>query len=284
MKYIKLNLIVALLAFNSCSDDKNSDMISGEGIFMTQSGEASIEGELSLPDGDGPFPVLIIVPGSGNTTRDDSEPFVKQINAFGYAVYSYDKRGIGGSTGSYPIETESNPFDFLSARGEDLVGIIDLLKKNIDIDDNKIGLFGSSQGTWVNCIIYNQVMNDLSLILMASGGATSTGVERYYEELLEALDISIEEANEMLFDFDDDLGFDPAPILEGINIPVLFIFGGKDDSHPTLYDKEILENMQKSNFTIQFYPNANHDLIDVDSSQFPTDLFANVNMWLNGNK
>ena len=77
---IALVFSVILISCNS-EDEVSINSISGEGIFITQVDNGTIEGELFLPDGQGPFPTLIIVPGSGNDTREISEPFVSIVNS-----------------------------------------------------------------------------------------------------------------------------------------------------------------------------------------------------------
>lgn len=278
MRRLGLLWIYAILVLTSCQSD-DEDIKSGEGVFVTPAGNANIEGELFLPEGNGPFPVLIIVPGSGNETRESLKPFVSVINGEGYGVYTYDKRGLGGSTGSYPLETIENPTDFLNARADDVIGIIDMLKTHSDIQADGIGLFSSSQGTWVSTIVYDQTPQDIDLMLMSSGGATATRVEHYYEELI-AEGYSIADANQQLFAYSEELGYDPLPTLEALNIPALFIFGGRDDSHPTMYDKQLVEALEKSNFTIHYYENADHSLIEAETNALPDNIFIKLGDWL----
>lgn len=281
MKNQTLTYLIVALSFSiSCSNsDEPEAPPSGEGIFETQVENGTIEGELFLPTGDGPFPVLIIVPGSGNSPKEEAAAFAPEFNSFGYALYVYNKRGIGGSTGSYPVETIENPTPFLQARAEDVKGIISFLKTHTDIKQDQIGLFGSSQGTWVNCLVYNDTPADLSQIIMASGGATSTGHEHYYEQLIEQ-GLSVEEANQRVADFDGNTGFDPMPILDEITVPVLFIFGALDNSHPTLYDRDLLLTLTKLNYTVHLYHQANHELIEVNTGELPDVLFENIQTWL----
>ncbi|RDY58720.1 alpha/beta hydrolase family protein [Flagellimonas nanhaiensis] len=286
MRYSLISVIL-LGFFISCSKEDDSipsDQIERQGIFTTQVENGSIEGELFLPDGNGPFPTMIIVPGSGEETKAGLTNFVSLFNSFGYGLYIYDKRGLGNSTGSYPIEIPENPLEFLSARADDVISIVELLKTHGLIDTNKIGLFGSSQGTWVNTIAYDKIGKDIGLMVMASGGATSTGIEQHYENLIEQSNYSIEDANEALNEYDGPLGYDPKPTLTETDVPTLFILGGKDQSHPTLYDKALIEGMQKSKFTIHFYENADHDLLDIDTQAYPSMLLQNLENWLNDNK
>ncbi len=281
MKRKFLNYLVVIILITSCSDENEPERSpSGEGIFNTEIENGVIEGELFLPEGNGPFPVLVIVPGSGNSTKEEAASFAPIINGFGYALYTYNKRGIGASTGTYPVETIENPTPFLQTRAEDVKSIISFLKTHADIKDDEISLFGSSQGTWVNCLVYNDLPSDLSQIIMISGGATSTGEEFYYEQLIEEQGMSIEDANDQVSQFDGNKGYDPLITLENATIPMLFIYGGLDDSHPTLYDRELIESINNPDYEIHFYPNANHELIDETTGSFPDGIFTEIETWL----
>ncbi|AXT20433.1 hypothetical protein D7030_04745 [Flavobacteriaceae bacterium AU392] len=285
MHQIKLIIILFLVVISSSySQNKNVKSISRDGVFTTQVKNVTIEGQLFLPEGEGAFPVLIVVSGSDNSTREGLKSFAQFFNSFGYGLYIYDKRGIGGSTGTYPLETLENPNDFLSARADDIISIVNLLKTHTKIKTSKIGLFGSSQGTWVSTIVYDKISDDIGLLIMSSGGVTSTRAEQYYEDLIEKSELSITDANQKIYDYKGDLGYNPKPTLEKTIIPTLFIYGDKDDSHPTHYDKDIVEGMKKSNFTIHFYENANHNLLDVNTQSFPKSLFPQLSNWLISHK
>jgi uncharacterized protein len=61
---------------------------------------------LALPDGDGPFPAVLLLPGSGPIDRDENtrrarlsvfRDLTEHFVARGIATYRYDKRGIGRS-------------------------------------------------------------------------------------------------------------------------------------------------------------------------------------------
>ncbi len=277
MKTSSIILVICVLFITACSDD-SPEVISGEGIFKTTSGAATIEGELFLPEGDGPFPAMIIIPGSGNEDRSELEPFAAILNANNYGLYIYDKRGIGGSTGSYPPEL-NDPTVFLSARADDITGIIELLKSHEQINESRIGLFGSSQGAWVNSLVYN-MRSDLAFIIMVSGGIASTGLENLYCGLTDDPTVTIEEAVNQLSDFTGPVGFDPLPIVEEMSLPVLWIYGNEDRSHPARYDIDVLEQLNKSNFNLKVYENVNHEIVDLNTGQPPSDLFDVIGMWL----
>ncbi len=271
-------LITTLLLFLHCDDD-GPTVISGAGVFTTQAGNASIEGELFLPAGDGPFPSMILVPGSGNEPRQELEVFAQILTQNGYAMYIYDKRGVGNSTGSYPTETPETQTEFLTARAEDVISIINLLKEHIQIDNTRIGVHGSSQGAWVNSIIHS-MSSDLSYIVMASGGVASTGVEGFYDGITDDPDITIEEATTQLSSYSGVIGFDPLSIINSMTLPVLWIYGNEDRSHPARYDVQVLEDLNRSNFTVQLYPNTGHELLDITTGEPPVDFYANLGAWL----
>lgn len=282
MKKLKIGLLASLLLllliFISCSKDDSPVQVTGEGVFTTTAGTASIEGELFLPDGNGPFPSMIIIPGSGNETRQELEVFASILNQNDYALYIYDKRGIGGSTGSYPTESLENT-DFLEARAEDVLGILSFLESHSQIDNSRIGIYGSSQGAWVNSLVHQSYSN-LAYIVMVSGGVASNGLENFYCSLTDDPLITIDEALNQLSDYEGPSGFDPLAIVSSMELPVLWIYGNEDRSHPARYDIQVLEGLNKANFELQIYENVDHELVDLSTGQPPADLFDNLGMWL----
>jgi hypothetical protein len=102
----------------------------------------SLGGTLTLPEGEGPFPVAILVSGSGSQNRDEEifghKPFkllADQLTRKGIAVLRYDDRGVGSSGGS---AAESTTGDFAG----DARSAFDYLLNNNKIDHSKIGIIG----------------------------------------------------------------------------------------------------------------------------------------------
>ena len=280
MKRYLVTLLTTLWFIYSCEEDLPLIPLSGNGPFVSKIDDAIITGELFLPEGEGPFPVLIAVPGSGNTPKEEQAAWAPMINALGYALYVYDKRGVGESTGLYPTVTTENPEPFLKARADDVTSIIIMLDGHEDIITEEIGLWASGQGTLVSTLVYRDVSDRLARLILMSGGAATTGEVNYYEQLMESEEVTIAVANERLQQFDGTVGFDPQPILEDITIPTLFIFGGQDVSHPTRYDSLLVANMEKDNFRIHWYEKANHALLEAETMMYPEELFSRVGEWL----
>ena len=73
----------------------------------------------------------------------------------------------------------------------------------------------------------------------------------------------------------------PLPILEGLDIPGLWLYGGMDRSVPTRIDTLNLRHLQALGKPYDFilYPYANHVLIDVRTNQY-VDPWADYTAWL----
>lgn len=105
-----------------------------------------LAGTLSLPNGAGPFPAVVLVSGTGHNTRDEDVRGHKvflvladALNRQGFAVLRYDMRGVGGSSGDYDAATTA---DFASDAG----AAVAWLKTQAEIDGSRIGVLGHSEG------------------------------------------------------------------------------------------------------------------------------------------
>jgi uncharacterized protein len=112
-----------------------------ERISKFPSGDLSLRGKLVLPQGDGPFPAVVIVHGSESYSAVDyySEPYLYAANSF--AALAFDKRGTGESEGRY-----LQNFHVLS---DDVVAAVRWLRTQPEIDASRIHLAGFSQGGWI---------------------------------------------------------------------------------------------------------------------------------------
>jgi alpha-beta hydrolase superfamily lysophospholipase len=102
---------------------------------------------LTLPAGDGPFPAVVLITGSGPQDRDESlaghRPFYVLADALtrrGFAVLRADDRGIGRSTGDFWGVTSSEEF------ATDALAGVRFLAAREDIRRDAIGLVGHSEG------------------------------------------------------------------------------------------------------------------------------------------
>lgn len=110
----------------------------GAGIELT--------GTLTRPQGDGPFPAVVLITGSGAQDRDQTilghKPFAVWADALtrrGVAVLRYDDRGMGGSGGGSIDETTA---DFAT----DVRAAMAFLRSRPEVDSARLGLMGHSEG------------------------------------------------------------------------------------------------------------------------------------------
>ncbi len=120
-----------------------------EVAFAGRDGAVTLRGTLTLPAGEGPFPAIVLVTGSGTQNRDeelfDHKPFLvlaDRLTRHGVAVLRYDDRGYGAS----PEEQRRLRFTTTEDLAEDALGAFDCLRSHPSIDGNRIGIGGHSEG------------------------------------------------------------------------------------------------------------------------------------------
>jgi len=150
--------------------------------FENKTAQVTLAGTLTLPQGTGPFPVVILISGMGPNDRDYGMlghklflVIADYITNNGIAVLRYDKRGIGKSTGIYSASLTSQDF------AEDAKVAVDYLKTRSDIDSKIIGLLGHSEGGMIAQMIAAQTQNISFVVLLASAGLL-TDVESIIEQ------------------------------------------------------------------------------------------------------
>lgn len=115
---------------------------------IIQSGDIKLKGILCLPDGDGPFPVLLYVSGSGPIDRNENIPGLSLNNSRIIAHHlaqqciaslRYDKRGVGDSGGDFYSASHSDLVD-------DAVACTQFLQQQTSIETARIFVAGHSEG------------------------------------------------------------------------------------------------------------------------------------------
>lgn len=134
--------------------------------------EAGIElaGTLTLPEGEGPFPAVLLVSGSGPQDRDETvfghRPFLvlaDHLTRRGIAVLRVDDRGVGESGGTF---ADATSLDFaLDARAG-----LDFLESRPEVDRDAIGLVGHSEGGIIAPMVARRSDRVDFLVLLAGPG------------------------------------------------------------------------------------------------------------------
>ena len=238
-----------------------------------------IAGEIHRLAGSTPKAAVIIVGGSGVRTREDTAFAAPLFTNEETAIVIYDRRGNGGSTGSYLIPDTENTAAQTPLFAADVADIAAALKAQ---GFTRVGLLGSSMGGWVNVAAAAR-SDAIDFIICLSGGGSAVGVSDEFDQLTDE-GMSIEDAIMAARDYDGPLGYDPSTDLAAIVQPILWVFGALDDSNPTALDVENIEALRARGkpFEIIILPNANHDFIDVTTGEMNTDWLAPVRRFIDG--
>jgi pimeloyl-ACP methyl ester carboxylesterase len=139
-----------------------------------------LAGTLTRPQGDGRFPAVLLIAGSGPHARNE-EVFGHKVfmvladylTRRGIVVLRSDKRGVGKSTGKYDQATSA---DF----ADDALAGVEYLKTRKEVDPHKIGLVGHSEGGIVAPMVAARSKDVVFIVLMAGTGVT--GEEILYRQ------------------------------------------------------------------------------------------------------
>lgn len=116
--------------------------------YENKAAGVTFAGTLTLPEGTGPFPAVLLISGSGAQDRDESifqhRPFLviaDHLTRQGIAVLRVDDRGVGGTSAGNDPENATTE-DFV---GDAICGV-DFLRQRKEIAKGQIGLIGHSEG------------------------------------------------------------------------------------------------------------------------------------------
>jgi len=133
-------LFLAVLLLISCSKNYREIPVNFEHV-----GD-QISGMIILPEeGHKPFSVLVFVHGDGATPYDAYgyyRPLWKRLAKQGITSFSWDKPGVGRSSGDWQNQS-------MDDRADEVIAAIEMLKNRSDIAPGNIGVIGYSQAGWV---------------------------------------------------------------------------------------------------------------------------------------
>lgn len=248
-----------------------------------ETGAVTLAGTLLAPLDETPAPAVIIVPGSGAATRDGSWNMYRSIGEYlaerGIAVLLYDKRGVGGSTGDWKSET----FD---ERAQDVAAMVEFLKSREEIDPNRIGLIGHSQGAYIAPLVVAEYSSDVKFVVMLAGSGEKVWDQILTNERAELTgnNFSESDVNEKVASLEKQLQFiqqvqipcralkahylcfvldyDPAPALEKLTVPTLALYAELDTQVPPDVNIPLVESALaiagNTDATIYTFEKANH--------------------------
>lgn len=254
--------------------------------------DVTLAGSIWLPEAT-PRGGVVMHPGSGASDRHNGGYFTPIRSALvegGYAVASFDKRGVGGSSGQWqdaPIETQAR----------DMLEGVTHLAGQPEMEGLPVGLFGHGQGAWVAMDAAARSPGTPFVVLNSGAGVSPAEQERYAARMkLETSTTDPEEIEKSLARFDlmvrlaraltayDEvaerraelaphlprdhtiwsfwisiLDYAPRSALARAHAPFLALWGENDRVVPVEESIEILRsNVPPNRLTIEVFPGADH--------------------------
>ncbi len=130
----------------------------------------NLAGTLTIPEGTGPFPAVVLITGSGPQNRDEEifqhKPFLllaDWLTRHGVVVLRYDDRGIAASQGDF---SKATTFDFTS----DAQAALNYLRSRKEVDTAKTGLIGHSEGGIISSILAAEDPSVKFIVMLAGTG------------------------------------------------------------------------------------------------------------------
>jgi hypothetical protein len=148
---------------------------SEEVYFKNTREDFTLAGTLTIPEGTGPFPAVILVSGSGAQNRDeelmDHKPFAviaDYLSRNGVVVLRFDDRGVGSSESGNP---DCTSFDL----SYDAEAAFDYLLSRKEVNPSLSGIIGHSEGGYINFMVARR-RPDVAFVISLAGSAV-TGAE-----------------------------------------------------------------------------------------------------------
>jgi dienelactone hydrolase len=242
-----------------------------EVTFRNEVQDLNLAGMLFVPDGEGPFPAVVMIHGAGTSVRDNTWYLTPSsyLQEHGVLVLLPDKRGSEKSEGNW----RTSSYEDLAT---DTVAAIEFLKTQNMVDVSTIGIMGMSQGGQISPLVTVQ-SPDVSFLIDVVGTSLNNYDVLHYEEtnnlkemgfLPGVADLIAYPSTFVLRkftqrDFWDAVGnFDALPYWQELTIPTLVMYGSDDPNVPAEASKARLEALHKANITINIYEGSEHALQD----------------------
>jgi dipeptidyl aminopeptidase/acylaminoacyl peptidase len=166
-------LTVALSAVGADGQAASDDVRTVD--VQYQSGEVTLAALLLIPGSGQPVPGAVIIQGSGTSDRSNqwSRDIANSLVRHGIAVLLTDKRGSGTSGGDW------QEVGFKELAGDALAGV-QFLKNRPEIDRQRVGLVGLSQGGWVAPLTAAR-SHEVAFVVNVSGASVGFAEQTFLE-------------------------------------------------------------------------------------------------------
>jgi len=276
-----------------------------------------LAGTLTLPaSGKPPFPAVVLVSGAHAQNRDHMQsnrepmrryrPFRQIADALsrrGIAVLRLDDRGVGCSGGGPLLDATK------VERADDTRAGLAWLRGREEVDPQRLGLLGISEGADIALIIAAEDKSIAAIVLMAATGARGWKVIQSQQRVLIENDVLTDEERALLnagADVDEileermnritrpvargawgrwwqhALTWDPLPVARRVTSPALILHGENDTNVPVEHTEPLAAAMREGgnkDVTVRILPGHNHLFLEDPDGFFRRygDLLAHTN-------
>jgi len=247
-----------------------------------------LAGTLTLPSGSAPpYPAVVMITGSSPQDRDHLQTRRKPVSYYkpfrqiadaisrnGIAVLRMDDQGVGCSEGG-PLENVT-----IQERANDNRSGIEYLRSRKEIDKERIGLLGLSEGGNIGPLIAATDPSIRAVLVMAGSATNGFKIIEYQRRLKinersgltnaekeQELAKSMEGLNQALSKgegsrwFRSFLSYMPLTAAQNVSCPVLILHGDKDAHVPVDHAHILAKAMRISgnnDVTVKIFTNHNH--------------------------
>ena len=245
-------------------------------------------GTLAMPKGNGPFPAVVLVHGSGPNDREETiganhvfTDIARGLAAQGIAVLRYDKR-----THSRPQDFKDGIVTIDSETTDDAVAAVKALATTPGIDHKRIFVFGHSLGAMVAPRIAQRAGNVAGVIELSGPSRKLIDIIPYQQRYMAKLQDKSNDPQTLaaITKIESDIAairgsakpgdtalgmrveywrsvdaIDPVADNKALRVPVLLLHGARDFQVP-MEDWTALQHAFNGNkrFTLKLYPSLNH--------------------------
>lgn len=288
MKYISVLIafvFLLLLTPIAIAQVKDGETREFEGVYLgaMQYSEVSfynaeqdlwLGGLLFVPEGEGPFPALVVIHGNGSSHRDNPWylTFVQSMQEQGIVVLLPDKRGSEKSEGSWRAAS----FDDLATDTLAAVSFLKEQQQQMKIAISQIGIVGMSQGGHFSPLVANQ-SPDIAFVVSVVGAGVTLHEQLIYEENHNLRELGllpgvsnlvaypsawyIREVRQKQF-WQAVGNYDPLPDWQAVTVPALVVYGEEDTNVPARESAARLHALDKDNLDVRIFAGSGHKVED----------------------
>ena len=243
---------------------------------------------LFIPEGEGPFPAVVIIHGAGTSRRANRWylSVTAHLQENGIAVLLPDKRGSEKSEGSWVGA------DFETLAGDTLAAVKHVRSQELFAPAG-IGLIGMSQGGWIAPVAASRDQ-DIAFVVSMSGASVTPKEQLLYEEIHNISHFTWPFVARLLAPITANrimkmphvkayADFDPVPYWKKVDAPTFFAFGENDENVPVDTSIKVLRDNLSVDL-VKVYPDGGHAIKDKETDRVQDEFLVDVARFIQQSK